>query len=280
MNLQKPSPGMDHPGKPKPPSSFTSWKLEIQKAAVSDPRIVPTQLRMLLYVLHQSFPSHHPTVAQATVADEAIMEDVPGFGTQSTLFRTRKHLEELGYWTYVSGRGMRATVYHLSDAPVAGILENLKAKKAARSEETKRRQIAHQSGNLTLQSMHNSKRAMARLAKGLALQSAHKPDRRSGPKKGDPTLQIGHLDCASIAGITPLSSPHRTLPVKEVPQEARAPVPTEARASPTARCDMCTKPAAFWCSFIEKGFCSDHRWLVTEDSDENFNPLPVAKSVS
>ncbi|TXM65675.1 hypothetical protein FV226_24600 [Methylobacterium sp. WL12] len=169
---------------PKPSPEFTSWKLTIQQAAIADPRIESSHLRLFLYILHRTWEKDR----YAIVHDELIMAAVRGFAVQSTIYRARVKLSELGWWSYKSGSGTAATVYHPLNANVRAIMVKVKADEARINKAQEVRKRARKEGGETLHSQHKSARAEAR-------------------KTGRVSMQIATHSSALNAGITPCLTP-------------------------------------------------------------------------
>lgn len=98
--------------------TFTSSKLDIQKAMLSDDRIPDGALRMALRVLH----GVNEETGVAILGDETLADEIPRC-SRSKCNRVRVLLEDLGWWQVEPGAGNRASVYRFSDKNVNAILD-------------------------------------------------------------------------------------------------------------------------------------------------------------
>lgn len=249
----------------KPPPGFTARRSEIAKAAIADPRIEPTHLRLFLFVLHRTDHRDNGAIVQ----DELIMSVVRGFAVQSTIYRARKALAELGWWTYQPGSGLAATVYEPRYDNVAAIKSKVKADEDRVAVDRERRKKARARGKETLQSQH-------------------KAIRESRRKTGKGSMQIATQACCADAGITPSPSPSGRVSTERVqdmalsvqaPKPVRASVPEPAHIPDTEEIPTCCHcrllrrivPAVFRKRATGDFYCSKHGgW-----GEGVFEPIPI-----
>jgi hypothetical protein len=115
--------------------SFTSWKLDILDALMSDDRITDGEFRVAFRVMQ----AVNAETRVAIISDETIKEEVPRTNRWKCN-DARKKLSELGWWKVTSGHGGTASRYEFSIENRNAILDQRVAKKDARdAERVKRR---------------------------------------------------------------------------------------------------------------------------------------------
>jgi hypothetical protein len=153
--------------------SWTSWKLDVQRAIMADKRIVaPSNRLLLIYLLHQMSQEN----GLAIVYDTKIMDEVVGFAVDTTIWRARTRLKELGWLLYIPGRGLEATRYWVLDKNVKGVFSLLDRLSDDRSVAQERRKAARKAGIETLHSQHKAMKAERRNPQVGSLQLATQSD--------------------------------------------------------------------------------------------------------
>jgi len=218
---------------PKPSRSFTSWKLDILSAVGADPRVPSSHFRMFARVL--AALNEHSRVA--IIGDNVLADEVPGFKVQSTCYRARQRLKDLGYWTFEEGRGSRATRYTISDEPTAAVLEAIKQARERRNQERESRRGAMKRRTPNHAMVHGNE--------------AVEPCKTLSPNHAE--MQVVHPQG------TPSPSP---LPetVQDVAKEAHDTVTGEV-----VTCSECDRPAVVRCGLVGDTYCQEHRWLATQE---------------
>ena len=165
--------------------SWTSWKLDVQRAILADKRIVaPSNRLLLIYLLHQM----RQDKKLAIVYDTKIMDEVVGFAVDTTIWRARTRLRELGWLHYIPGRGLEASRYWVLDQNVQGVFSVLDHLAEERATAQDRRKEARKVGKETLHSQHQAMKA-----------------ERRNRKSGSPHLAT-HSDVVD-AGLSPSLTP-------------------------------------------------------------------------
>lgn len=114
--------------------SFTSWKLDIVNALLSDSRVSHGHFRIAVRVMQ----AVNAETRIAHISDAVICDELPKtdrFGCNDA----RKRLEKLKWWTVTRGHGGRASRYIFSDANVDNVLDQRALDRDARQAERARR---------------------------------------------------------------------------------------------------------------------------------------------
>lgn len=242
---------MPVPTRPKPSPAFVALRFRIQRAARADKRLSSGQYRILDYVLNETWPDPETGMPVARVTDEMLTDDVPGHAAQSTLYRTRTHIAELGWWSVAPGKGTAATVYTFHETPVKPILVALKASDDRRKLAALERRTARKNGTETLQSQHTKKRGRPRKIQVETLQNAtHQNDENAGIY---------------------LSLPYQDKALPKTVQDMAIGVPAPAHDPDTGEvltCEDCGKPAVTRCCVTGEAFCEKHRRMATRHEPE------------
>jgi hypothetical protein len=110
------------PRKPNPKAevarSFTSWKLDIIDAMMSDRRVKDGDFRIAFRVMQ----AVNGETRVAIISDLTICDEVP-FTDRFRCNETRKRLALLGWWTVDLGHGGKASRYHFSPANINRVLD-------------------------------------------------------------------------------------------------------------------------------------------------------------
>ena len=113
--------------------SFTSWKLNVLNALVSDRKVSDGQFRIAARVLE----AVNADTGKAYITDRTLADDVPRTD-KAKCTGARKHLQEMGWWTYAPGRSGRATEYRFKDDRVNQIHQRLADREQRQAEREKR----------------------------------------------------------------------------------------------------------------------------------------------
>lgn len=148
--------------------SWTSWKLDTQRAIIADKRLPATDVRLLLFLLHQM----NRDTGVAIVHDSRIRDEVHGYAVDTTIYRTRKRLREIGWLQYVPGSGLNASRYWVVADNVEGVMSRVRKLAEDRREVQERRKALRKSGEESLHSQHKQERAKRRKPKGAPLHIA------------------------------------------------------------------------------------------------------------
>ncbi|MDP4022330.1 hypothetical protein Q8W71_06825 [Methylobacterium sp. NEAU 140] len=138
--------------------SWTSWKLDVQRAIIADKRIPAASARLLIYLLHEA----NRETGIAIVYDSRIRDEVHGFAIDTTIYRTRKRLRDLGWLEYVPGSGLNASRYSVRADNVQGVMTRVRHLADGRREVQERRKSLRKAGIETLHSQHKEQRAERR----------------------------------------------------------------------------------------------------------------------
>lgn len=197
--------------------SWTSWKLDVQRAILADKRIVaPSNRLLLIYLLHQMNQEN----GLAVVYDTKIMDEVVGFAVDTTIWRARVRLRDLGWLNYIPGRGLEASRYWVLDKNVKGVTSLLDRLAIDRSTAQDRRKEARKAGRETLHSQHKEMKA-----------------ERRNRKSGSPHLAT-HSDVVD-AGLSPSLSPSAPEGATGTSQDVALPVAAVTPAAEVMSCPDC-----------------------------------------
>jgi hypothetical protein len=133
--MRKPTPSAaPQPAGADDQRTFTSWKLSLLTALLSDRKISDGHFRIAARVLE----AVNAETGVAYITDRAIADDVPRTD-KSKCTAARKQLQLAGWWTYAPGRSGRATEYRFKDERVNQILDQRLADREQRQAEREER---------------------------------------------------------------------------------------------------------------------------------------------
>ncbi len=98
--------------------SFTSWKLDIIDAMMSDPRVTDKDFRIAFRVMQ----SVNAETRIGYISDLTICDEVPRTDRHACK-KARKHIEQIGWWTVERGHGGKASRYSFSPENINAILD-------------------------------------------------------------------------------------------------------------------------------------------------------------
>jgi hypothetical protein len=114
--------------------TFTSWKLDLLAAMLSDRRVRDKHFRIAARVLE----AVNQKTRLAIIGDAVLIDEVPGTD-RFQCNDARKHLEDLDYWTVERGHGGKASRYRFFDVNVDRIFDQRTLARDKRNEESERR---------------------------------------------------------------------------------------------------------------------------------------------
>jgi hypothetical protein len=114
--------------------SFTSWKLDVLNAMLSDPDVTDSEFRVAAYVMR----CVNQQTGEAYIGDDKLAIAIPRCDRQR-VWRIRKSLTDQGWWEVDTGHGARASRYRFLDNKVPEIFDRLDFERAKLQAERMRR---------------------------------------------------------------------------------------------------------------------------------------------